>query len=317
MTRRPFGWTRRALAGKDRAVRACIIFNPAAKGDKAARFQALLGKLGGDCAVRPTSGPGDARRLAAAAVQEGFDCIVAAGGDGTLNEVLNGIGEAPEALERVRLGILPLGTVNVFALELGIPLALEAAWAVVRNGREITVDVARARFPGVRGPQERYFAQMAGAGLDARAIERVSLPLKRAVGPLAYVWAGLGAICEHQPQIQASGDGHSAAGQLVLVGNGRLYGGRFEIFPDADLRDGLLEVCVFPRADWLGLARCGLPLLVNGRVPEGAVRRFRAREVRLECGGVETAGFEVDGEWAGRTPVTFSVEPRRLRVLVP
>lgn len=298
-------------------MRACVIFNPAAKGDKAARFQTLLADLGRDCVVRPTTGPGDARRLAAAAVQEGFDCIVAAGGDGTLNEVLNGIGDVPGGFERVRLGILPLGTVNVFALELGIPLALDAAWAVIRNGREIAVDVARARFMDACGPQERYFAQMAGAGLDARAIERVSLPLKRAVGPLAYVWAGLGAICEHQPEIRARGGSHAAAGQLVLVGNGRLYGGRFEIFPDADLQDGLLDVCVFPRADWLGLARCGLPLLVNGRVPEGAVRRFRAHEVRLECAGDETAGFEVDGEWAGRAPVTFTVEPRRLRVRVP
>ncbi|MCX8091727.1 MAG: diacylglycerol kinase family lipid kinase [Verrucomicrobiae bacterium] len=298
-------------------MRACVIFNPAAKGDKAARFQTLLASLGRDCALRPTASPGDARGLTATAIREGFDCVVAAGGDGTLNEVLNGIGDVPDGFERVRLGILPLGTMNVFAMELGIPAALEAAWAVVRDGREIAVDLARANFNDASGPQRRYFAQMAGAGLDARAIERVSLPLKRVVGPLAYVWAGLEAICEHQPQIRASGDGHAATGQLVLLGNGRLYGGRFEVFPDADLRDGWLEVCVFPRADWFGLARCGLPLLINGRVPESAVRRFRAREVRLECASGEAAGFEVDGEWAGRTPVTFNVEPRRLRVLVP
>jgi len=186
------------------------------------------------------------------------------------------------------LGILPLGTVNVFALELGIPTALEAAWAVAREGRETRLDLGRAELTDARGPQRRYFAQMAGAGLDARAIERVSLPLKRKVGPLAYVWAGLQALCEHQPLIEARGDGHTVTGQLVLVGNGRLYGGRFEVFPDADLRDGRLDVCVFPRADWLGLARCGLPLLV-----------------------------QQDGEWAGRTPVTFAVEPQRLRVRVP
>jgi YegS/Rv2252/BmrU family lipid kinase len=298
-------------------VRACVIFNPAAQGDKAARFQTLLTALGRECAVRPTAAPGDARVLAAAAVREGFEDVIAAGGDGTINEVLNGIGDAPEGFERVRLGILPLGTVNVFALELGIPTALEAAWAVAREGRETRLDLGRAELTDARGPQRRYFAQMAGAGLDARAIERVSLPLKRKVGPLAYVWAGLQALCEHQPLIEARGDGHTATGQLVLVGNGRLYGGRFEVFPDADLRDGRLDVCVFPRADWLGLARCGLPLLVQQRVPESAVRRFRAREVRLECAGGETAAFEVDGEWAGRTPVTFAVEPQRLRVRVP
>jgi YegS/Rv2252/BmrU family lipid kinase len=298
-------------------VRVCVIFNPAAKGDKAARFQTLLTAPGRECAVRPTAAPGDARALAAAAVREGFDCIIAAGGDGTVNEVLNGIGDAPEGFERVRLGILPLGTVNVFALELGIPAALEAAWAVAREGRETRLDLARAEFSDARGLQRRYFAQMAGAGLDARAIERVSLPLKRRVGPLAYVWAGLQAVCEHQPLIEARDDGSTASGQLVLVGNGRLYGGRFEVFPEADLRDGLLDVCVFPRADWLGLVRCGLPLLVTKRVPESAVRRFRTREVRLGCADGETAAFEVDGEWAGRTPVTFAVEPQRLRVRVP
>ncbi len=298
-------------------MRACIIFNPAARGDRAARFHALLEKFRQRSELRATAGPGDARRLAAAAVAEGFELIVAAGGDGTLNEVVNGIGDAPDGFAQVRLGILPLGTVNVFALELGIPLGLESAWAVVQEGREITVDLGQATFSGATGPEQRYFVQMAGAGLDAGAIERVSWPLKRKVGPLAYVWAGLGALCEAQPVIEARGGAAAADGQLVLVGNGRLYGGRFELFPDADLRDGQLEVCVFPRADALALVRCGLPLLLEGRVPERAVKRFRTREVHLDCTQNPKPGFELDGEWAGRLPATLTVEPCRLRVRVP
>ena len=89
------------------------------------------------CAFKATAAPGDARRLAAEAVRDGFESIVAAGGDGTVNEVLNGIGDAPDGFARARLGVLPLGTVNVFARELKIPLRLERAWEVLQRGREI------------------------------------------------------------------------------------------------------------------------------------------------------------------------------------
>ena len=96
--------------------------------------------------MKATAAPGDARRLAAEAVGEGFDLIVAAGGDGTVNEVLNGIGDAPDGFARARLGVLPLGTVNVFARELKIPLQLERAWEVLRRGRETQIDLPRVEF---------------------------------------------------------------------------------------------------------------------------------------------------------------------------
>src|SRR5712691_3191908 len=102
-------------------VRTCVIFNPAARGEKAKRFRRHLDDLGSDCALKLTTAAGDARRLAAEAVAEGFEIVVAAGGDGTLNEVLNGIGDAPGGFEKARLGVLPLGTVNVFARELALP----------------------------------------------------------------------------------------------------------------------------------------------------------------------------------------------------
>src|SRR5688572_4255603 len=98
-------------------MKACVIFNPAARGDKARSFQARLNEISRDAVLKPTNAGGVARRLAAEAAQEGFDTIVAAGGDGTLNEVLNGIVDS-DGLNRVRLGVLPLGTANVFAKEL-------------------------------------------------------------------------------------------------------------------------------------------------------------------------------------------------------
>ena len=103
----------------------CVIFNPSARGEKAKRFRAYLDEVRGDWALKPTTGPGAARRLATDAVLQGFQTIVAAGGDGTLNEVLNGIGDAPGGFKSARLGILPLGTINVFARELRLPLDIK------------------------------------------------------------------------------------------------------------------------------------------------------------------------------------------------
>ena len=219
-------------------MRICVIFNPAARGNKARRFKKFLNELSQQCALKATSGPGDARRLAQAAVATGYDIIAAAGGDGTVNEVLNGIGDEPDGFARARLGVLPLGTVNVFARELKIPARLEGAWQVLKRAREMKIDLGRAEFSEDGKPQQRYFMQLAGAGLDARAIELVSWKLKKSAGPLAYVVAGLQAVAEKQARIEVSADGEKIVGELALFGNGRLYGGPFDIFPVAQIGAG-------------------------------------------------------------------------------
>lgn len=293
-------------------MRTCVIFNPAARGEKAKKFRDYLDAIGEECKLKLTTAAGDARRLAAEAVTEGFEIVVAAGGDGTLNEVLNGIGDAPEGFERVRLGVLPLGTVNVFARELALPTRVEAAWDVIRKGRETRIDL-----PSVTPSdgQRYYFAQLAGAGLDARAIELVKWQVKKAVGPLAYVLAGLHAVMGTPSKIIATGSGHSINGELVLIGNGRLYGGQFILFPEADLRDGLLEVCVLPRVNWLTLARCGPGLLLSGRLPASATILFKTNSLTLTS--PTPAPVEIDGELIGHLPAVFAIERSRLRVIVP
>src|SRR5688572_10265456 len=127
-------------------MKTCVIFNPAARGEKARQFREHLAALSARVELRPTYAAGTGRGLAAKAVQEGFETLVAAGGDGTLNEVLNGIGDVDDGLTRVRLGVLPLGTINVFARELGLPMDFAAAWRVIEQGRETTLDVAAAEF---------------------------------------------------------------------------------------------------------------------------------------------------------------------------
>jgi diacylglycerol kinase (ATP) len=294
-------------------VPICVIFNPAARGEKAKRFRRQLDAIGSQCAFKATAAPGDARRLAAEAVNDRFDLIVAAGGDGTVNEVLNGIGGAPDGFDRARLGVLPLGTVNVFARELKIPLQIERAWEVVQRGREMKIDLPCAEFftNGVR--QKQYFVQLAGAGLDARAIELLDWRHKKKIGPLAYVIAGLKALREKKPKITVLADGQNFSGELVLIGNGRFYGGPFGIFPSADLHDGLLDVCILPQADWLTMLRCAPSFLVRQKLPEKIVRRFRA--AGFELSGDSSAAFELDGEWAGNLPATFSIGRGRLRTV--
>src|SRR5437764_5792765 len=182
------------LPPNNREVRPCVIFNPAARGEKARRFRRHLEEIGTESELKLTTSPGDARRLATEAVLEGFQTVVAAGGDGTLNEVLNGIGDAPEGFERARLGILPLGTVNVFARELLIPTRLERAWETICQARETRIDLPAVEYRRNDAQQRQYFAQLAGAGLDARAIELVKWQVKKIIGPFAYVLAGLHAI---------------------------------------------------------------------------------------------------------------------------
>jgi len=296
-------------------VRTCVIFNPAAKGQKAARFSRCLDAIAAQCVLKQTTAPGAARKLAAEAVGEGFETIIAAGGDGTLNEVLNGLGDAPNGFARARVGILPLGTVNVFARELGLPTQPDEAWSVLQQACESRIDLGCTEHQSAGAVRRDYFVQLAGAGLDARAIELVSWPLKKRVGPFAYVYAGLKALIEKPAEITVTTAGKTVAGQLVLIGNGSLYGGPFRVFPGADMRDGLLDVCVFRRASWWTLLRCGPPLLLWRRVPEAAVMRLRVESFELSASS--RTPFEIDGELAGRLPVKIALMRNALRVLVP
>jgi diacylglycerol kinase (ATP) len=296
-------------------VRTCVIFNPAARGDKARRFRERLESIAAQCVVQPTAAAGHARTLAAEAVEQGFDTVVAAGGDGTLNEVLNGLGDAQDGFARARLGVLPLGTVNVFARELRIPSASDAAWKVVCGGRERRIDLPLVEYASATGRARRYFVQLAGAGWDARAVERVSWSLKKKVGPLAYVASGLAALLEKQPKILVSADGVKDEGELVLVGNGRFYGGSFAVFPEADFEDGALEVRTFPTIGFLSILRITPSLLLRRKLSLRACGGLRAS--RLQLSSALPVALQVDGELIGHLPAEFSVRPLGLRVIVP
>ena len=296
-------------------MRICVIFNPTAKGERAKRFRRHLDAIGAECALKPTTAPGGGRALAREAVCEGFEIIVAAGGDGTMNEVLNGIGDGPDGFARVRLGVLPLGTVNVFAREIGMPLDMRRAWAVIRRGHESAIDLPQVEFGAPDNRQRRWFAQLAGAGLDAHAVELVNWNLKKKTGYLAYVVAGLKALRAKQSKISMKHDSQPMTGEQVLIGNGRLYGGPFAVFPEAKLSDGLLDVCVFPRVTWGTVLSCSWGLVTGRLHKSGGAQHCQAESFTLTA-PTRTA-LELDGELVGELPARFTVQRQLLRAIVP
>lgn len=298
-------------------MRPCVIFNPAARGEKARHFREQLTALAGRAEFRPTRAAGDGRTLAAEAVREGFSTIVAAGGDGTLNEVLNGIHDA-DGLAGVRLGVLPLGTINVFAREFRIPSKFKAAWQIIEEGNERVIDLPMATFAQAGSPpQTRVFGQLAGAGLDSRAIELVNWEQKKRFGPLAYVIAGCKALAEPKARIRVVAGTQQADGELILIGNGRYYGGSLELFPGADPSDGLLNVTVFPKANWRTLVGAGWGWLTSKIHAGAGCVTLQAKQVVLSSDSTVAVPMELDGDNVGILPATFDVRPRVLRVLVP
>jgi YegS/Rv2252/BmrU family lipid kinase len=295
-------------------VQTCIIFNPSARGEKATAFCSKLESLYPNCVLRRTTGPGAARSLAAQAVREGFGTVVAAGGDGTANEVVNGIGDVPGGFEKSRLGILPLGTVNVFARELGLPRSLPVVAKAIALGNEKAIDLGKVEFQREGKRETRYFLQLAGAGLDSRAIALVSWELKKKIGPFAYAWAGVRAVREKQPVITVEA-GESVSGEMVMVGNGRFYGGSFAVFPSASLRDGLLDICVIEKVTSLRAVQIALGIASGSLYRFCPVRHLQSPTVSLKSSSPVI--LQVDGENVGELPAAFSVLPKVLRVVVP
>lgn len=292
-----------------------MIFNPAARGEKAQRTIAHLKRLCSGASLRPTAAAGDGERLAFEAAREGFDVVVAVGGDGTMNEVVNGIARNPGGLSACSLGIVPQGTANVLAKELAIPPKVHAAWDVIQAGHTRRIDVILAQFEKDGEERRRFFVQLAGAGLDARATEVVDWSLKKRWGFLAYVVACLKAMREKHASIVVTDDALEAQGELVLLGNGRFYGGAFEVFPGADLSDGKVDAAVLPRITSRVVGACCWAAATNRWAHLRCVERFKAPKLRLASS--QRVPLEVDGEPVGVLPATLAVQPLALNVIVP
>lgn len=257
-----------------------------------------LRRIGRDLEIRVTSAPGHGEQLAREAVQDGFRTVVAAGGDGTVNEVLAGIGCAD-----VRLGVLPLGTMNVFAREHRLPLDWEDALGRILRGTGKRVDLGLAN--GLP------FAQLAGVGFDARVIEGVSSESKRAWGAGAYVFSALREMRREQTTVRVIVEGIPVREvEWVLIGLGRFYGGALPVFPRARPGDGLLDVLLVRRLEGLRSLGylLGIPLGLHTRMP--GVEYMQTGRVRIEG----ESGWELDGEFRGRGRVEFGIRPAALHL---
>jgi YegS/Rv2252/BmrU family lipid kinase len=282
-----------------------LIANPVSGGDarpRIARTASWLRDQGAHVEVHLTDRRGDARRLAAAAVGH-CDRVVVAGGDGTLNEVAN-------ALHGTQLPVafIPLGTVNVFALETGIPLALETACRLALDGRPRPISLGRI--------DDQVFLLMASAGWDAEAVTRLHPALKRRLGRLAYAVSAVEALLARPPApvtiILADGSRHSGFG--VVVSNARCYGGRYMITPRASLLSPRLEVGLLRRGGRLAMLDCALRLGLHRPLPAAAIEYYEVDAVELSGTGV---AVQVDGDAWGKLPVRIVALPRALQVVLP
>lgn len=282
-----------------------IIFNPKARSQKGGRVLKFLMRHANRFALYATNHAGEARELAARFAAAGEPVVIAAGGDGTLNEVVRGLAGSSTVL-----GVLPAGTMNVFAREMHIPYdSLERAFAVIEAGFVRDVDVFEAN--------GSPFVQMAGVGFDAMVIEETSWEAKKALGPLAYLLAAVKVLGEKPPQMEiVCADGHRETGVAVLAGNGSLYGGQFKFFRNANNHDSKLDVLIYKEAGYKlvldslrGLALGGIDLMESTSCFQTESFTVTAdREVPVE----------VDGEWVGRfSEVRFKETANRLRVLAP
>ena len=282
-----------------------IIFNPKARSQKGGRVLKFLMRHANRFAVYATNHAGEARELAARFAAAGEPVVIAAGGDGTLNEVVSGLAGSSTVL-----GILPAGTMNVFAREMNIPFdSLERAFAVIEAGLIHDVDIFEAN--------GSLFVQMAGVGFDAMVIEETTWESKKALGPLAYLLAAVKVLGEKPPQMEIiCADGRRETGVAVLAGNGALYGGPFRFFRNASNHDSKLDVLVYKESGYKlvldslrGLALGGIDLMESTSCFQTESFTVTAdREVPVE----------VDGEWVGRfSEVRFKETANRLRVLAP
>lgn len=292
-------------------LRRTIIFNSHARSAKAEALKNELVRVTNGCDLRSTTGLGGGVQHANQAVRDGYGVIIAAGGDGTIHEVVSGtVGT------NMILGIIPIGTINVVARELGIPLNMAGAWKVIEEGHVREVDLVRVEYRGREEPEVRHFVQMAGVGLDAQIVKQVTWEQKKRWGALSYVIELCKVIHAKLPRVTVCMDDSPACeGAFALIGNGSMYGGPVRVFNRASMSDGLMDVCISQSGGYMDLL-VYVQAVLRGRqdVTRGMIYR-QCRTVEFTS-SAETP-IELDGEYVGCLPARMTVVPRALKILAP
>jgi len=301
---------------------ALLIHNPNAGGGGEARRKELdaarkiLATGGIEADIAETAGPGDATEIALRAGKDGRQLVIACGGDGTLNEVVNGLARQQNG-HRVPLALLPGGTANILAKELTLPWDIpQAAHRLVRGTvREIALGLAT---PVSEPEKARYFLSVAGAGPDGRITYAVDLELKAKMGIFAYWWQGAREVLNYKfPRFNVKTKDQTIEASLVIVGRTKHYGGPFKITTEADLYEDQFELAVLTTQSGLRYLSY-LPTLWFGDLRKSEGVHFVKADILLcEPTDGEPVYAQVDGEPLSRLPVEFKIVPRALKLLVP
>jgi diacylglycerol kinase (ATP) len=296
-----------------------VIVNPAAQngaaGKRWPRLAARAGELGLDLEPVFTEAPGHATELARAAAAAGRELVCALGGDGTVNEVVNGIAGRDD----VELAVIPRGTGWDFVRTYGIPRRLENAVQVALHGRTRTIDLGRARYRSWDGSDgESLFANIASAGMSGAIAKRSNESSKALGGKVSYLWATLAVFSRwRSDEVRVTVDGEERHGRMhdVVVANGRYFGGGMKICPEAEPDDGFFDVLLIGDLTKRDLLLT-LPKTYRGKhLPHPKAEVLRGAVVELET--PEPLPVELDGEQPGTTPARFEVVPQTLRLRVP
>ena len=295
-----------------------FLVNPAAEGGSVGRrwpelaHQAASLGLGGDALV--SERPGQLGELAARAVDEGASLVVAVGGDGTVNEVVQGL-----AGREAELAVIPRGTGWDFVRTYEIPRQLEDAIAVARDGQAREIDLGRARYRAWAGGEaESYFANIASAGMSGAIAKRANETSKALGGKISYAWATLAVFARwRNDEVHLTVDHARREGRMhdVVVANGRFFGGGMMICPEAEPDDGLFDVLTIGDLTKRDLLLT-LPKTYKGRhLPHPKAELLRGAHVEIDA--PRPLPVELDGEQPGTTPVRFEVVPKAIRLRVP
>jgi diacylglycerol kinase (ATP) len=303
---------------------ALLIYNPTSGRKRHRRFAEIeravriLKEAGVSTELAPTTGPGTATQIAREAVANRRGLVIACGGDGTINEIVNGL-----ARSDVPMALLPAGTANILAKELGIPWDIPHASRLIAGGtvRRIALGVAvgtNGHDSAVASIEGRYFLSVAGAGPDGAIVNGVHAELKRNTGMLAYWLEGFRQLFQYDfPEIRIRSDGQERKATIIVVGRTVHYGGPFKITTGANLFKDHFEFLINSRRSRLAYLAC-LPALWLGTLREmKGIETWKATETVCEPVNGEPVYAQVDGEPIGRLPIAFRIVPDALSIVTP
>jgi diacylglycerol kinase (ATP) len=287
-----------------------LICNPAAKSMSEAKIERacrLLEQKDYRVELLLTKQRGEAEQFAKDAVKRAPIVIIAAGGDGTFNEVANGM-----AGSEIPMAILPLGTTNVLAKELGIPDTVEGALEVALKKTPKSVSLGKIGIARDSSPGSRYFILMAGIGFDGEAVYGINETFKKISGKGAYIYSGVNTLLRFDPdELTVTVDGKTHTASSVIVGNASKYGGHFRVTPDVRLIDPILHVCLFKGRKRIDTLRYILGIATGSHLKFGDVEYLKAGEIAIKG----HAHIQIDGDYFGITPAEISIVPNALRLI--